>query len=273
MRKLTTTLLTIGVATILTGCGMAETPPSPTTEETTTATTETNTPPTVEEETTKKHYLSIEDRKDELAQIYDNERLTIKEWIYVDVFGVPGWVPGIVEIDGVEYTYGYGKHGWLTSITGNDGSEIIREIVVDDAGSVILMDKEYKNDKCIDYFENLSSFPRYTGFQYEGKNYVYVFDTNSKITGIKDEEGNIVAEYEYYDDNNRMGIRTINHTEEKIGDVNSLKYESYYITNDMGYGLGYSHPIQWYSREYVDSQTYKVGGDYFYLPGHLYGEP
>ena len=178
-----------------------------------------------------------------------------------------------MEIDGVEYTYGYGKHGWLTSITGNDGSEIIREIVVDDAGSVILMDKEYKNDKCIDYFENLSSFPRYTGFQYEGKNYVYVFDTNSKITGIKDEEGNIVAEYEYYDDNNRMGIRTINHTEEKIGDVNSLKYESYYITNDMGYGLGYSHPIQWYSREYVDSQTYKVGGDYFYLPGHLYGEP
>ena len=49
MRKLTTTLLTIGVATILTGCGMAETPPSPTTEETTTATTETNIPPTMEE--------------------------------------------------------------------------------------------------------------------------------------------------------------------------------------------------------------------------------
>ena len=198
-------------ALLATGCAVEEeNSNSPETTAPTTATTETNTPPAIEEETTTPQYTySLEDAIAEYEELFYSERLIVKEWFYIDEFGVPGWVPGIVEIDGVEYTYGYGKHGWLTSITGNDGSEIIREIVVDDAGSVILMDKEYKNDKCIDYFENLSSFPRYTGFQYEEKNYAYVFDTNSKITGIKDEEGNIVAEYEYYDDNNRRGLELL----------------------------------------------------------------
>lgn len=262
-------------AVLTTGCAKKDVNSSKTeTTAPTTATTETNTPPTMEEETTKKHYLSIEDRKDELAQIYDNERLTIKEWIYVDEFGVPGWVPGIVEIDGVEYTYGYGKHGWLTSITGSDGSEITKEIVVDDAGSIVLLDKEYKNGKCIDYFENLSSSPDYTGFQYEGKNYMYVFDTSTDnyiITGIKDEEGNIVAEYEYYDDNNRMGIRTINHTEDKLGDVNSFKGFGNYINNDMGFAEDHNSMYQCFSLEYVfENNTIAIP---LYLPGHLYGEP
>ena len=263
-------------ALLATGCaGEEENSNSPETTAPTTTTTETNTPPAIEEETTTPQYTySLEDAIAEYEELFDSERLIVKEWFYIDEFGVPGWVPGIVEIDGVEYTYGYGKHGWLTSITGSDGSEITKEIVVDDAGSIALLDKEYKNGKCIDYFENLSSSPNYTGFQYEGKKYMYVFTTynyNDIITGIKDEEGNIVAEYEYYDDNNRMGIRTINHTEDKLGDVNSFKGFGNYINNDMGFAEDHNSMYQCFSLEYVfENNTIAIP---LYLPGHLYGEP
>ena len=262
-------------ALLATGCAVEEeNSNSPETTAPTTATTETNTPSAIEEETTTPQYTySLEDAIAEYEELFDSERLIVKEWFYIDEFGVPGWVPGIVEIDGVEYTYGYGKHGWLTSITGSDGSEITKEIVVDDAGSITLLDKEYKNGKCIDYFENLSSSPNYTGFQYEGKKYMYVFTTynyNDIITGIKDEEGNIVAEYEYYDDNNRMGIRTINHTEDKIGDINSFKGFGYYINNDMGFGEIHNSPHQFFSLEYVfENNTIAIP---LYLPGVVYGE-
>ena len=221
-----------------------------------------------ESETTKKYYLPIEEKKEELAQIYDSERINIKEWTYLS----NGWIPGVVEMDGIEYTYGWNEKGCLTTITGNDGSEIIREFVMDNNLMHQVIDREYKNGKCIDYIESQELSEHYTGFIYDGKNYTYVFDKYT-IIGIKADNGKMVAEYEYYDDNNRMGIKTINYTDDKIGDVNSLKYCCNYITNNMGYGLQISYPIQWYSREYVDSQVYKGGGENLYLPGYLYGEP
>ena len=155
---------------------------------------------TGESETTKKYYLPIEEKKEELAQIYDSERINIKEWTYLS----NGWIPGVVEMDGIEYTYGWNEKGCLTTITGNDGSEIIREFVMDNNLMHQVLDREYKNGKCIDYIESQELSEHYTGFIYDGKNYTYVFDKYT-IIGIKAENGKMVAEYEYYDDNNRMG--------------------------------------------------------------------
>ena len=219
---------------------------------------------TGEPETAEKYYLPIEDGKEELAQIYDSERINIKEWTYLD----NGWAPRVVEIDGIDYTYGWNEQMCITTIAGNDGSEIIREYVMDDKLMQPVLDKEYKNGECIDYIRGAST--DYTGFLYGGRNYTYIFD-NYTIVGIKNEKGDMVAEYEYYDDNNRVGIETINHTDEKIGYVNSLKYCCNYITNDMGFEIGLISPIQWHSREYKDTLTVKTVGVKIYLPDRLYG--
>ena len=131
----------------------------------------------------------------DLAQTYDSDRIIIKKWIYLN----NGWAPQIVEIDGIEYSYGRNEYGFITTIRGSDGSVTTRNYIIDNFNPVLI--EENKNGKHIKYCEDSTQAPRYTGFQYEGLNYTYIFE-NYVITGIKDEYGNVVAEYEYYYENN-----------------------------------------------------------------------
>lgn len=195
----------------------------------------------------------------DLAQTYDSDRIIIKKWIYLN----NGWAPQIVEIDGIEYSYGRNEYGFITTIRGSDGSVTTRNYIIDNFNPVLI--EENKNGKHIKYCEDSTQAPRYTGFQYEGLNYTYIFE-NYVITGIKDEYGNVVAEYEYYYENNYRSIRTINHTDEKIGDINTLKYCCNYMPFDMAFEIDAYYPITYYLTENG------CRGQQIYLPGNIYGE-
>lgn len=67
--------------------------------------------------------------------------------------------------------------------------------------------KEERNGKVITYFYEKDEEYEYwhiMGFSYEGKNYYYTRDDLSRIAGIKNESGELVARYEYGAGNNRV---------------------------------------------------------------------
>lgn len=226
MRKLTTTLLTIGVATILTGCGMAEKPPSPTTEETTTAEIQTEVTTTSPEEET-----TTSEPQDEPN--YDKERIKVTEW---DMNSYGCRIPLKVIVDGVTYEYIYDETLRLQAINGSDGTSI--ELSICDEGY-----KEDRNGIIVTYFHTQD--PRegtiYVGFEYQGKKYTYDYTWqeegyfNRFITGILDEDNKLVAEYKYIYEPNRTIIEVINHTEDNIGDINSMRYRGNYYDRATGF--------------------------------------
>ena len=226
MRKLRTTLLAIGVATILTGCGMAETPSSPTTEETTTVEkqTEVTTTSPEEETTTTKPQEEIN---------YDKERIKVTKW---DMNSYGCRIPLKVIVDGVTYEYIYDETLRLRAIKGSDGTSI--ELRVCDEGY-----KEDRNGITVIYFhaQEPREGDRYIGFEYQGKKYTYEFTwqeegcLNRFITGILDEDNKLVAEYKYIYEPNRTIIEVINHTEDNIGDINSMRYGGNYYDRATGF--------------------------------------
>ena len=166
-------------AILVTGCTKKDVNNSKTeTIEPTTATIETITLPGIvetssseelsQEETTTQESL-IDKGKAELAKTYDSERIIIKGWVYLN----NGWAPKIVEIDGIEYSYGRNEYGFITTIRGSDGSVTTRNYIIDNFNPVLI--EENKNGKHIKYCEDSTQAPRYTGFQYEGLNYTYIF--------------------------------------------------------------------------------------------------
>ena len=189
-----------------------------------------------ESEATKKYYLPIEEKKEELAQIYDSERINIKEWTYLS----NGWIPGVVEMDGIEYTYGWNEKGCLTTITGITGSDGTN-IKVDFLPGDDCYLQECKNGRNVKYIKKESDKPgipyEKIGFEYQGKIYTYVYDNYNRIRDIEDEDGNIVATYKYDNLEKGTSIEVINYTDDNIGDVNSLKYDGYYVDDATGFSF------------------------------------
>ena len=242
MRKLTTTLLTIGVATILTGCGMAETPPSPTIEETTTAEIQTEvTTNSPEEETT------TSEPQDESN--YDTERIKVTKW---DMLSNGERIPLEVTVGDVIYEYIYNEVWLLKSIEGSDGTSI----ELDRTHGL----EENKNGRIVNYIptDKLSNTCRHKGFVYEGKTYSYRYE-NMFITGILDENNNLVAEYKYNKNSKGNKIEVINYSEDDIGDINSLRYGGYYYHEITGFVFGDGF--------YNDLVTTVIGFEYQQLKG------
>ena len=62
--------------------------------------------------------------------------------------------------------------------------------------------------------------------------YLFTKNLQGDITGIYDEEGNLVAEYIY----NAWGEHTVtNHTSANIGNINPFRYRGYFYDNETGY--------------------------------------
>lgn len=108
--------------------------------------------------------------------------------------------------------------------------------------------KEERNGKIITYFYKEDEEYQYwhiIGFSYDGSSYYYTRDDLSRINGIKNENGDLIARYEYGLDNNRVeevlkeqGEEWVCTDEsEFIGNVNRIRYrESYYdIECDLYY--------------------------------------
>ena len=226
MRKLITALIAIGVVTILTGCGMAETPSSPTTEETTTVEKQTEVTTTSPEEET-----TTSESQDESN--YDKERIKVTKW---DMNQIGCRIPIKVIVDGITYEYIYDETLRLQAIKGSDGTSI--ELSVCDEGY-----KEDRNGIIVTYFhtQDPRHFSEYVGFEYQGKKYTYEYTwqeegcLNRFITGILDEDNKLVAEYKYIYEPNRTIIEVINHTEDNIGDINSMRYRGHYYDRATGF--------------------------------------
>ncbi len=221
MRKLRTTFLTIGVATILTGCGMAETPSSPTTEEITTTENQiegTTTSP--EEETTTS--------KPQEETNYDTERIKVTKW---DMTSRGDRMPLKVTVDDVIYDYIYDELWFLKSIKGSDGTII-------ELNGVHGIE-ENRNGRIVKYIpaDRLSNACKHKGFVYDGRTYTYRYE-NLFITGILDENNNLVAEYKYNPEPKGKKVEVINYTEDNIGDINSLRYSGYFCHEVTGFVFG-----------------------------------
>ena len=220
MRKSITALIAIGVATILTGCGMAETPSSPTTEETTTAENQievTTTSP--EEETT------TSEPQDESN--YDNERIKVTKW---DMNKIGTRIPIKIVVDDVTYEYIYNEYLLFQGINGSDGTSI--ELNICDE-----YDEEKKNGRIVKYFvsDEMAPGELYDGFEYEGKKYTYQYNDMLFISGVLDSDNNIVAEYKYILGSKGDRIEVINHTEDNLGEVNSVRYRGQYYDEITGF--------------------------------------
>lgn len=108
--------------------------------------------------------------------------------------------------------------------------------------------EEERNGKIIKYFykeDEEYQYWHFIGFSYEGKNYYYTKDELSRINGIKNENGDLIARYEYGLDNSRVeevlkeqgGEWVCTQEAEFIGNINRIRdRESYYdIECDLYY--------------------------------------
>ena len=241
MIKLRTTIITIGVASLLTGCGMAQNASTQTTEEPTTTETQTEVTTTSPEETTTS--------KPQDEANYDTERIKVTKW---DMLSNGERIPLEVTVEDVTYEYVYDEIWLLKSIKGSDGTNIELDrthgLEVNINGRIV---KYIPEDK-------LSNACRYKGFEYEGKSYSYRYE-NMVITGILDENNNLVAEYKYILNSKGNKIEVINCTELGIGDINSLRYGGYYYHDITGFVFGDGF--------YYDSVTTVIGFEYQPLRG------
>ena len=109
--------------------------------------------------------------------------------------------------------------------------------------------REERNGKVITYFYKEDEEYQYwhiIGFSYEETNYYYTRDDLSRINGIQDENGELVAKYEYSLGNNRVEKVMKKRGEEWIctediefiGNVNTIRNRGAYydVESDLYYG-------------------------------------
>lgn len=210
MRKLTTLFFAIGVASLLIGCGMAKAPSSPTAEGNETTTEETIT-------TTPKNEAN-----------YDAERIKVTKW---DMNSYGTRIPLKIVVNDIEYEYDYDvSDESIFSIKGSDGTSI--ELLFEAEFS-----EENKNGRIVKYFYKKNMYPivQYNGFEYEGKKYTYQYGKDVYITGILDADNKLVAEYRYIQGNKGDEVEVVNYTEDNIGDVNSVRFNSQYYDEITGF--------------------------------------
>ena len=109
-------------------------------------------------------------------------------------------------------------------------------------GTNILEEKRYTNlelTETLKYYYDSSD--NIIGFTYNGEEYLYLKNIQSDITGIIDENNNLVVEYNY--DGYGNIISMVDNTTNKIGEKNPYRYRSYY----------YDTETTWY---YLNSRYY-----------------
>ncbi len=217
MKKLIFILLVIGITSTITGCGMKKTVPTATTENNEITTPE-GTTATSEKETTTA--VSID------APNYDTDKIKIIEWS-TNSYG--GRIPSKIIVNDITYEYAYDDTGLLQSIKGTDGTSV--ELKLYDGYKEII--KDGTKVKYFPYADEMKYGS--TGFEYEGKKYTYRYNDMNFITGIFDENDNLVAEYKYSSRDNGCEIEVINHTDDNIGDINSLRYSGRYYDDATGF--------------------------------------
>jgi len=70
----------------------------------------------------------------------------------------------------------------------------------------------------------------YNGFDYNGKQYLYIKNIQGDIIGITDNSGNAVSEYVY--DSWGKVISITENTSEQIGHINPIRYRGYFYDNE-----------------------------------------
>ena len=148
----------------------------------------------------------------------------------------------LISYDGKEYTWSHGKR--LESITDGENtytykynSDGIRTsktingttIEFDVLGSVILSCGNM-------YFQYNNGRP--VGFVYKDVQYFYITNLSGDIVGITDDGGNQIAGYSYDEWGKLLSITTAeegNEEQQKIAELNSLRYRGYYYDNETGY--------------------------------------
>ena len=148
----------------------------------------------------------------------------------------------LISYDGKEYTWSHGKR--LESITDGENtytykynSDGIRTsktingttIEFDVLGSVILSCGNM-------YFQYNNGRP--VGFVYKDVQYFYITNLSGDIVGITDDGGNQIAGYSYDEWGKLLSITTAeegNEEQQKIAELNPLRYRGYYYDNETGY--------------------------------------
>lgn len=168
------------------------------------------------------------------ATVLGNNVFYLDEGISYDGAGYPASYRG----KSLDYRYGllYGYTYFLDDVDYAYNSEGIRvgksvngtetEYIV--SGSRILEEK--RGNHSIVYLYDEKSEP--VGFEYDGTLYIYIKNGTSDITGIADEDGNLLCSY-VYEGYGKCDI--IEYDESSIGEINPLRYRGYYYDEESGF--------------------------------------
>lgn len=217
MKKIILITLITGIILTISGCGLAKEPSSSNLDDNDATIEETT--------TTSQEKETVSANKDEAN--YDAERIKVTKW---DMTQSGSRLPLDIVIDNVTYNYAYNENNALQSIKGSDGTsvEINRvngDVEVNQNGIIV---------KYLDVTE-YTNYTTYSGFEYGGKKYTYQYDDMHFITGILDENNKLVAEYKYTYAAKGCTVEVINHTEDNIGDINSIRYKGHYYDEITGF--------------------------------------
>ena len=210
MRKLQTTFLAIGVATILTGCGMAKSPSTTIIENT---------------ETTTEEMTSI---------IESDGNVNISEWKQV---GDYHWIPVKCFVEGKDISYTYDENDMRSAkcVNGEKTTYVYEKYVISKDGCDYINYKlvsETNGDKDIRYIYDDTDVGKMKGFIYEGAEYTYLYDENGNIFGIAQGEETI-GTYSY--DENYVSTTNYDLSDNGIMSINHIRFDGFYLDDETGY--------------------------------------